>query len=451
LPARLSEKEARAICEKLLRATRADDALVNVSREEASYLRFAANTITECASREDRSVLVTVWIDRRRGSATTNETDASSLRALVEQAEQIARHAPEDPEYLPTLGPQTYRPARGYVEATASLSPAARARAIGDILAACEKENVIGAGFHQASEYAGARAARNGSFFYRRSTRVGLSVTARTGDGGGSGYFLRSHFDIARLDTARIAREAIGKALRSRDPRPLEPGAYTVILEPQAVADLLTFFSFSFDARSADEGRSPFSAPAGKTRVGEKIFDERVNLYSDPWHPDLPGDPAAPGGIPAQKLYLIRNGKLETLIYSRFWAKAKQKEPTPGPVNTILESSTAAVSVEEMIRTTERGLLVSRFWYVREVDPRSMLWTGLTRDGLWYIESGKIQYPVRNLRFNQSILEMLAPGNLELIGAPERVGSSEGQGFSAALLPPLKVKRFHFTSPSDAV
>ncbi|MBI3950496.1 MAG: hypothetical protein HY314_08590 [Acidobacteria bacterium] len=263
--------------------------------------------------------------------------------------------------------------------------------------------------------------------------------------------------EVARMrgkspeETARIAREAIRKALDSRHPRTLEPGVYTVILEPQAVADLLSFFAFAFDARSADEGRSLFSAPGAKTKLGEKIFDQRINLYSDPWHPELPGSQSAQAGIPAQKIYLVRNGLVENLIYSRFWAQQKGKEPTPGPVNGIMESSAPPVSVEEMIRTTARGLLGGRFWHIRTVDPRTALLTGLTRDGVWYIENGKIQYPVRNFRFNQSIIQMLAPGNVEMIGAPERVGSSEGQGGSASLLPALKVKEFHFTSQSEAV
>ena len=147
----------------------------------------------------------------------------------------------------------------------------------------------------------------------------------------------------------------------------------------------------------------------------------------------------------------MRNGVLENLQYSRYWANEKGKEPTPGPVNTIVESSAPAASVEEMIKATDRGLLVSRFWYIRSVDPRTALFTGLTRDGVWFIEKGKIQYPIRNFRFNQSILELLAPGNVELIGAPERVSGSETQGRGASLTPALKVKQFHFTSQSEAV
>ncbi len=447
----LSENDGKAICDKLLGYVKADDAAVSVGSEDHSYLRFAANAFTTSGRREDIEIGVTVWIDQKKGSAETNELDDASLEAAVRQAEQLAGVSPVDREYLPTLGRQQYNPTRGYVEATANVGLATRAKAISDIITACERDNVTGAGFHQTRGSANAGATKHGNSYYRPASLASLSLTARTREGSGSGYFLRNHFDIARLDTGRVAREAIRKALSSRDPRTLDPGAYTVILEPQAMADLLGFFLFAFDARSADEGRSPFSAPGGKTKVGEKIFDERINIYSDPWHPELPGSPAAQAGIPAQKLHVVRSGVLETLVYSRFWAKQKQKEPTPGPVNAIMESTATPVAVDNMIQDTEKGLLVGRFWYIRPVDPRTALLTGLTRDGLWYIEKGKIQYPVRNFRFNQSLLQLLAPGNVELIGAPERVSSSEAQGGNALLLPALKVKQFHLTSLSEAV
>jgi predicted Zn-dependent protease len=444
----LTERDARSICDRLLGYVKADDAEVRLESDDYSHQRFAANAFTTSGSRKDVEVEVTVWIDRKRGSASTNAIDDASLKGAVEQAEQIARVSPVDREYLPTLGPQQYRPAGGYVEATAKVSLADRARTTAEIIAACEKSGVIGAGFHQARGWTEASATKNGNFYIRRASIASLAVTARTREGGGSGYFRRNHFDAARLDTARIAREAIRKALDSRDARPLGPGVYTVILEPQAVGDLLSNFPNTFQARSADEGRSAFSAPGGATKVGQRLFDERITIYSDPWHPAAPGPHASGGGLPAQKVVLVRDGVLESLVYSRFWAKEKGKEPTPGPVNTIVESAAAPVSLEEMIKGTEKGLLVTRFFYIRSVDPRTALFTGLTRDGVWYVERGEVRYPVRNFRFNQSVLEMLAPGNVEAIGEPERVSDGD---FEASLMPALKIARFAFTSQSDAV
>jgi predicted Zn-dependent protease len=447
----LTETDARAICDKLMSYVKADDAVVSVNSENYGHLRFAANAFTTSGARENATVGVTVWIGGKRGSASTNEMDDESLKSTVALAEQLARISPVDREYMPTIGRQTYEPVNGYADATSNISLTSRAKTINDAIVACEKSKVIGAGFHQARGTAGASLTKNGNFIYDRSSLVSLGMTARTPDGTSSGYFLRNHFDVAKLDTTRVASEAIRKALDARSPRVLEPGVYPAILEPQAVVDLVGQLAFNFDARSAEEGRSPLSAPGGKTRLGEKIFDERLNVYSDPWHPDLPGSKSAQGGIPAQKIYLVRNGVLENLVYSRYWAKQKGKEPTPGPVNSILESSAPPVSVDDMIRSMDRGILLGRFWYIRGVDARTALQTGLTRDGIWFIENGKIQYPVKNFRFNQSVMQLLAPGNVDMIGKPERVGSSEGQGGNSALLPALKVKEFHFSSQSEAV
>ncbi len=447
----LTETEARAYTDKILSYVTAADASVGVSSDKLSHLRFAGNNFLTSGQRISRGANVTVWIDGKRGSSSTNDLDDASLKTMVEQAEKLARLSPVDREYLPTLSKQVYKPVNGYVEETANLSLSNRASNIGGIIDECQKNKLIGGGFHSARAQAGASATKNGNFEFEKSTNVSLSMTARTTDGTSSGYFLRSHFDINRLDTKRIAREAVRKALDGANAKAIEPGAYTVILESQAVADLLGGLGNSFNARNADEGRSVYSAPGGKTKLGERIFDERISIYSDPWNSELPGSQSSQGGIPAEKLYLVRNGVLENLIYNRYWAKQKGKEPTPGPVNTIFETSGKTSSVEEMIKATERGILVSRFWYIRGTDARTASSTGLTRDGVWFIENGKISYPVKNFRFNQSVVQMLAPGNVELIGVSERVGGSEGGGSNSSLLPALKLKVFNFTSQSEAV
>lgn len=447
----LNETDAKALTDKILSYVTAGDATATVGSDKLSHLRFANNNFLTSGTRLGRGANVTVWIDGKRGSASTNDTDDGSLKAMVEQAEKIARTAPVDREYVPTLGKQIYKTVNGYVESTANLSLSDRGRSISEILSDCEKNKVIGAGFHSARAQAGATATKNGNFEFERSTNVSLSVTARTPDGMSSGYFLRSHFDIARLDTKRIARESIRKALEGTSARTIDPGVYTVILEPQAVADLLGNLGFTFNARNAEEGRSVYSAPGGKTRIGEKMFDDKVTIYSDPWHPELPGSQSTQGGIPAQRLVMVKDGVLENLVYNRYWAKQKGKEPTPGPVNTIMETDGSSSSIEEMIKSTERGILVSRFWYIRGTDPRTASSTGLTRDGVWLVENGKIAYPVKNFRFNQSVTQMLGPGNVLMIGKSERVGGSEGGGASASLLPALKLKAFNFTSQSEAV
>ncbi|MBA3770266.1 MAG: TldD/PmbA family protein [Blastocatellia bacterium] len=445
----LTEAEVRDLTTKILGMVKADDAQASVGSNKQSHLRFAANNVLTSGTREGRNAGVTVWIGGKRGAASTNDLDDASLRSLVDQAEKIARTAPPDREYVPTLAKQTYRPTSGYVEATANLSLADRARQIGAILAEFDKAGVIGAGFHNANSQTGGSATKNGNFDYERSTGVGLSVTARTPDGTSSGYFLRSHHDIAKLDTMRIAREAIRKAVEGRNARAIEPGVYTVVLEPQAVADLLGGFGFGFfNARTADEGRGVFSAPGGKNKLGENIFDEKITIYSDPFSDELPGSQSSQGGLPSQKIKMVENGVLKNLVYGRYWALQKKVDPTPGPVNTIIESGGPTQTLEQMIESTDRGILVGRFWYIRQTDPRTASSTGLTRDGVWMIENGKIAYPLKNFRFNQSTVKMLAPGNVLAMSKPERVGSSEGGG---SLLPAMKLKEFNFTSQSEAV
>jgi predicted Zn-dependent protease len=447
----LDEQDTRRLTATILGYVKADDATVDVRSRIHSYLRFAANAPQTSGRAETASAQIVVWIGQRRGSVTTSDLTDASLRAAVEQAETLARISPVDREYLPTLGLQQYMPVDAYADATANLSVSDRARSVGEAIGAAEKAGVVSAGFHQAEASTSGTATRNGNFSYQRHTVASLGMTARTREGGGSGFFLRSHVDATRLEVPRIAREAIRRAAASRNARPLAPGVYPVILEAQAVADMMSGGGLGFDARAAEEGRSPFSAPGGRTRVGERVFDDRINIVSDPWRAELPGWSVAAGGIPAGVVFFARNGLLETLISSRYWAQEKKREPTPGPVNWILEASGRTASLEEMIRATERGLLVARFWYIRMVDPRRALLTGLTRDGLWWIEQGRIAYPVRNFRFNQSVVEMLAPGNVEMIGASERVSASESQGTAAMLAPPLRLRAFAFTSASDAV
>jgi predicted Zn-dependent protease len=442
----LTRTEALQICETVLgqaKAAGAEDAVVSLQSTVEAHARFADNRITTSGRAEDLDITATVWVGRRRGSSTANDATSDALKRLADEAVQIARISPVHREYVPTLGPLQYAESRGFADATADVDLTARAAALDGILAACRNAKVTGAGFHVARASASAAATANGNRRYFRSSDAGFSLTARSEDGSGSGYYAGDHFDLARLDAKRIAEEAVGKAVRSRTPKPIEPGTYPVILEPQAVADLVGFLANAFDARTADEGRSAFSAKDGKTRLGDALFSDRLNLYSDPMHPDLPAVPATGEGIPASRVSLVKGGVLENLEYSRFWAQEQKREPTAGPVNFILESTQPPTRLEDMIAGMKRGLLISRFWYVRLVDPRSIMLTGLTRDGLWWIENGKIQHPVRNLRFNQSVLAMLAPWNVEAIGAPQRQ--------APLMVPALKLGAFAFTSVSDAI
>ena len=442
----LNREDALKICDTVLahaKTAGAEDAIVSAQSAVESHARFADNRITTSGRSEDVSITTTVWVGKRRGAATGNDAGADALKKLADEAVQIARVSPVHREYVPTLGPLDYAESRAFVAATADPDLNARAKSLDGVLTTCRTAKITGAGFHTARASATAVATANGNRRYFRNSEGGLSITARTLDGTGSGYYAGDHFDLSKLNAQHIAEQAVGKAVRSREPKPIEPGVYPVILEPQAVSDLVGFLTGAFDARTADEGRSAFSGKDGKTRLGEAMFSERLNLYSDPMHPDMPAAPSTTDGTPATRLSLIKAGVLENLVYSQFWAQEKKRDATPGPVNYILESTQAPTSMDDMIKGMARGLVISRFWYVRQIDGRSIMLTGLTRDGLWWVEKGRIQYPVRNLRFNQSVLAMLAPWNVDAIGAPERR--------SPLMVPALKLSGFAFTSISDAI
>jgi predicted Zn-dependent protease len=282
-------------------------------------------------------------------------------------------------------------------------------------------------------------------FAYHRATNANYTVTVRTADGTGSGWAGAEHNDWAKLDAAGISARAIEKARLSRSPQAIEPGRYTVILEPQAVGDLVQLISFYADARASDEGRSPFSKQGGGNKLGEKIVDARITLYADPTDPELLAQPFDFEGLPLGRQVIIENGVLRQLYYSRFWAKKQGQQATGQPTSIKMTGGTD--TIEDMIRSTPRGILVTRLWYLREVDPRTILYTGLTRDGTFLVENGRITKAIRNLRFNESPLFML--NNLEAAGRPVRLAGTEAGG--AVVMPPIKVRDFNFTSLSEAV
>ena len=235
------------------------------------------------------------------------------------------------------------------------------------------------------------------------------------------------------------------KASASADAKALEPGKYTVILEPAAAAGLLAFMFNDFRAREADEGRSFLSKKGGGNRIGEQVFDPRVNFTADPSHPQAVVLPWDDDGLPRERMPIVTDGKVANLQYTRWWAQKQGKRAVGEPGNIIMAGGTK--STAELIRTTAKGILVTRTWYIRSVDPQTVLLTGLTRDGTFYIENGAIKYPLKNFRFNESPVIML--NNIEELGRPVRVKGDESE--LIMVLPPMKIRDFTFTSLSDAV
>lgn len=439
----LTKEEAQKIVGKILAASKADAMRININGGETSNLRFARNTVSTSGTSSDLSIDLTATFGKKSGSYSFNQIDDKTITAAVQQAEELAMIAPEDPEYMPPIGPQEYPTVSAYVEATAHHRPEARAEMARECIAMALPKKLTAAGFIENNNGFSMFANSKGLSAYHTSTNIDYSVTARTDDGTGSGWAEGGHNDASRMNSLAISNRSVEKAVASANPQALEPGKYTVVLEPEAVANLLQTFAFRWDARSADEGRSYFSDAGGGNKIGQKLFPDFVNIISDPSHPEVPGSPWSEDGLPSGKIVWVENGVLKNLRYSRYWAEHKGKQPVPFPANTIMEGGSA--SVDELIASTQRGILVTRFWYIRDVDPRTMLLTGLTRDGSFLIENGKISHPIKNFRFNESPVAMLK--NIETMSKPERMQ----RGGSANLIPALKVKEFTFSSLSDAV
>ena len=446
----MTREEAKALADRVLSFSKADQARVTITSEWNGNTRFADASITTSGGTTDVSVEVTVTIGRRRASASTNVLDDTSLRRTVDLAAQLARLSPEDPEIMPELGPQNYAPVNAYIEDTANLTPTARAGAVRRTVDAAGGGQIFVAGFLNAHVVALAVATSSGLFAYHRTTDANLSATARTPDGTGSGWASAGSRDWGAIDPATIGRVAARKAQSSRNPQAIEPGLYTAVLEPQAVNDLVPLLSNALNARNADEGRSAFSKPGGGTRVGEKVVDERVTLYSDPADPELLAMPFDVEGFPLKQTVWIEKGVLRNLAYTRFWAQKMGVPPTGtngiGGISNVLAGglklSGGTKTTEELIAGCERGVLVTHFFYIRSLEPRTVLYTGLTRDGAFLIEKGKVTRPLKNFRWNESPLLML--NRLEDIGRPEPVAAGRR-------MPALRIKEFNFTSLSEAV
>jgi len=450
----LSAEQAKAIANKIIGMAKADETRVSISSDWSGNTRFAGGEITTSGESNDIGVTIVSTIGKRRASASTNVLEDASLQRTVDLAERLAKLSPEDPEIMPELGPQNYSPVRGFIDATANLGAEQRADAAKRVIDRAGETgrpagDVFVAGYLEANAGTRALANNKGLFAYHRATDANLSATVRTPDGTGSGWASAGARNWSAIDPAALGARAAQKAVASRNPTAIEPGMYTVVLEPQAVADLVPLLGGAFNARSADEGRSPFSKRGGGTKIGEKIADERVTIYSDPTDAELLASPFDGEGLPIQRRVWIENGILKNLTYTRYWAQKQGAQPTgggggfggggfPGGLKMVGGSK----SLDELIAGTQRGILVTHFFYIRSLDQRTVMLTGLTRDGTFLIENGKITKSLKNFRWNESPLFMLS--KIEEIGRAEP--TSAGQ-----VMPSIRAKDFNFTSLSDAV
>jgi PmbA protein len=437
-----SETELRRIVERVLRFSHADETEVEVAAGVDALTRFANNTIHQNVAEQTLFVSVRTVFDGRTARATTNKTDEDSLRRVVAASATLARSRPKHPGLLPMPGRQKYAPVQRYFPGTASATPDDRAKAVAAVVSRAEKQGQTAAGVFTTGAFAMVLANSRGLHAAHRQTRAEFSVTMLEGDS--SGWAKGNSPDIRRLDPAAMAAAAIEKSTASRHPRLVEPGHWTVILEPSAVQDLIGFFSYDFAGTAVLDKRSCFNE-----RIGKQLMGANVTVHDDVTHPLQSGAPFDGEGMPRQKVLLVERGVPKNLVYARATAK-KMKAKTTGhgftlpnefgeaPVNLVIDGGTT--SVPEMVASTDRGVLVTRLWYIREVDPYEKVLTGMTRDGTFLVENGRIVAGIRNFRFNQSLLEMLS--NVEQLGPAVRAAGEESFEMVA---PAMKVRNFHFT------
>ena len=450
-PLVLTRAECEDIVARALKLSKADACRISVGSSYETNLRFADNQMSTSGVSDDATITISPVFGKKRASVSTNDVSPEGLARAVAQAEALARLSPDDPELLPELGPQEYDAIPAWFDATASLSADERARAALTALEPARRaRDLTVAGFIVCNSNATAVGSSSGLFAYHRTTGANYTLTVRTSDGTGSGWVGADENDWRRIDFADVSARAIAKARASRTPSAIEPGRYTVIFEPQAVADLIGSVRGAMNARSADEGRSPFSKAGGGTKLGERIVDARVTLLSDPADPQILGAPFDGEGLPQRRQVWVENGVLTQLAYNRFWAQRTGNTPTGGGGGGFggeggggLKMMGGAGSLEAMIAGTERAVLVTRLWYLRSVDPRTMVLTGLTRDGSFLIENGKVARSVKNFRFNDSPLFFL--NNVEALGPAVRTGDG------GSVVPAIQARDFNFTSLSDAV
>lgn len=441
----LTRAQCRDIFERALAAARslgAGEVEVTLGATGAAVTRFANNTIHQNMAEQRRLLSIRTVLDHRTARAETNRFDEASLRAAVEQAVAITRAVEPDPELLPLAEPAGHRAVDRFHLSTAASTPKQRAEMAAQAIGIVEGASQTAAGICTASQSVEAILNSRGLFGYYCDTLAQFSITATADDS--SGWAKASAPDCGQIVPLALARRAREKAALSRRPRELPPGRYTVILEPPAVQDLVGQMFYDFSATAIRDQRSFLTG-----RIGEKLFGEGIHMADDVFHPLQSGAPFDGEGVPRRRLALVENGVPREIAYSRQAARRDGVEPTghgfplpneygEAPMNIVFEGG--GQTLDQMIASTRRGILVTRLWYIREVDPYEKIMTGMTRDGTFLIEDGQLVCGLKNFRFNQSLIELLQ--NVEALSAAERASGEESFDM---VVPALRVGEFNFT------
>jgi PmbA protein len=441
----MAEGELRRIVDTVLRLAKSigvAETEVHVDETISALTRFANNGIHQNVAEHTLNVSVRTQVEQRTARATTNRTDEDSLRAAIEASLSLAHSQPKNPNLLSMPGKQRYRGVSRFVKQTATLTPEDRARAVRRACELAVKKGQTAAGIFSSAQTQTAMGNSRGLVAAYRDTHAVFSITMQVGKA--ASWAKENAANVSDINPQRLAERASDKAHRATDAQELAPGHYTVILEPAAVLDLVGFLFYDFAATALRDKRSCFNE-----RMGKQVFGKNITIADDVYHPLQLGTPFDGEGMPRQPVLLVDRGVPKNLVYSRASAKMEKKKPTghgfmlpneygEAPMNLVFSGGKS--SLEEMIGSTERGLLVTRLWYIREVDPYEKIMTGMTRDGLFLVEKGRLGAAVRNFRFNQSILEMLR--NVEMMGPAVR---ATGEEAFEMVVPAMKVRDFHFS------
>jgi predicted Zn-dependent protease len=413
-----------------------------LSGDDASLTRFANNAIHQNVAERNTHFSIRPVIDGRTARASTNRRDLEAIRALVEEAVALTRLTEPDPELPPLAAAAPIVPIDRRFDATANASPDERARGVAGAIREVESAGQTAAGIYSTGETFFGVLNSSGVSAWHSETVARFSITALAADS--SGWAKASACDHRELDPAALARSAAEKAARSSSPREWPAERYTVVLEPAAVLDLAGQMFADFSATAVRDGRSFLN-----DRLGRKLFGENIAILDDARHPLQSGAPFDGEGVPRSPLTLVENGVVREVAYSRQAAAVAGATPTghgfpvPNeigefPTNIVIGGGNARL--DDMIASTDRGILVTRFWYIREVDPYEKIFTGMTRDGTFCIEGGRVTGGLRNFRFNQNLVEMLS--NVETLGVPVR---ASGEEVADMVVPAMKIRDFNFT------
>jgi len=441
----LPERELRRIVDtvlRLARSTGAEETEVHVDEVADALTRFANNAIHQNVAEHGLTVSIRTVAGGRTARATTNRINEDSLRAAIEASLSLAHSQPKDPRLLPMPGKQRYRAVNRFIKPTAALSAEDRAVAVRRACDLAVKTGQVAAGIFSNGQSQSALGNSRGLFAAYRETHSEFSITVQ--EGPAASWAKANSADFRSFDPQKLAARASEKAHLAVNARELPPGRYTVILEPAAVLDLVGFLFYDFAATALEDKRSCLN-----DRMGKQVFGKNITITDDVYHPLQQGAPFDGEGIPRQRVQLVDRGIPKNLVYSRAAAKAAHKQSTghgfalpneygEAPMNLVFDGGDS--SIDKMVASTDRGLLVTRLWYIREVDPYEKVMTGMTRDGLFLVENGRVTGAVRNFRFNQSIIEMLK--NVELLGRAVR---ATGEEAFEMVVPAMRVRDFHFS------